>query len=152
MEKFTEKFSLPKRPGEEVPDLPRDLDELSDADLMSLLSEFVAWTSFAKAELVKAEIEEERTMNLCKVQEATSLINQWDADDRGDRVTIAKARRDTQPRVLASQESHRQARAYRKLVDAMFDRCERASQVLSRELSRRIGMGPKERQLWKHSA
>lgn len=151
LEKFTEKFSLPKRPGAEVPDLPRDLDELSDADLMSVLTEFVAWASFAKAELVKAEIEEERTMNQCKIQEATSLLGQWDADDRDDRVTIAKARRDTQPRVVATQEAHRQARAYRKLVDAMFDRCERASGVLSRELSRRISMGPKERQLWKNT-
>lgn len=134
-----------------MPDLPRDLEGLSDAELMSLYSEFVAWTSFAKAELVKSEIEEERTLNQYKVQEATSLLGQWDADDRGDRVTIAKARRDTQPRVVQAQEAHRQARAYRKLVDTMFDRCERAAQVLSRELSRRIGMGPKERQLWKNT-
>jgi hypothetical protein len=37
-----------------------------------------------------------------------------------------------------------QARAYRKLVDTVFDRCERGAQVLSRELSRRISLAPKE--------
>jgi hypothetical protein len=118
---------------------------------MSLYSEFVAWASYAKSELVKAEIEEERSANQIKVKEAMSLIDQWSADAKGDRVTVAKARRDADPAVIAVQEGHRQARAYRKLVDTMFDRCERASQVLSRELSRRIGMSPKERQLWKNT-
>lgn len=151
MEKFLEKFSLPTKPSAEVPNLPRDLDGLSDADLMSLYSEFVAWTSYAKAELVKAEIEEERSASEIKVKEAMSLIDQWSADAKGDRVTVAKARRDADPEVVKVQEAHRQARAYRKLVDTMFDRCERAAQVLSRELTRRIGMSPKERQLWKHS-
>jgi hypothetical protein len=37
-----------------------------------------------------------------------------------------------------------QKRAYRKLVDTVFDRCERGAQVVSRELSRRIGMSGKE--------
>lgn len=118
---------------------------------MSLYSEFVAWASYAKAELVKAEIEEERSANRIKVKEAVALIDQWSSDAKGDRVTIAKARRDADPDVVQVQEEHRQARAYRKLVDTMFDRCERASQVLSRELSRRIGMNPKERQLWKNT-
>lgn len=118
---------------------------------MSLYSEFVAWASYAKAELVKAEIDEERNANQIKVKEAVALIDQWSSEAKGDRVTVAKARRDSDPQVVQAQELLHQARAYRKLVDAMFDRCERASQVLSRELSRRIGMNPKERQLWKHS-
>ncbi len=61
-----------------------------------------------------------------------------------DRVTIAKARRDIDSRVTSQQDEHRQARAYRKLVESVFDRCERGAQLLSRELSRRIGLHSKE--------
>lgn len=142
--KFKQRFSLPDRPTEALPDLPHNLDDLCDADLMEHYREFVAWVSFAKAELVKAEIDEERTAHECKIVESQTLIGQWSADAKGDRVTLAKARRDVDPQVLKYQEAHLKARAYRKLAEAMFDRCERGAQLLSRELSRRVGSGQRE--------
>lgn len=142
--RFNSKFSLPGRPGEVVPDLPRHLDDLDDADLMDTYSEFMSWVSYAKAEMVTAEIAEEREANFLRVLEAKVLIEQWGAEAKGDRVTIAKARRDIDSRVVAQQDLHRQARAYRKLVESVFDRCERGAQLLSRELSRRIGLHSKE--------
>lgn len=145
MEKFTSKFDLPKRPGDEIPEIP-ELDDLSDADLMTTYSQFMAWVSYAKAEFVQAEILEERAAHNLRLAESTSLIGQWDAEAKGDRVTIAKARRDAAPQVVSLQEKHLEARAYRKLVESVYDRCDRSAQVLSRELSRRIGMNPKERQ------
>jgi len=120
------------------------LDDLSDKDLMDLYSEFMSWVSYAKAEMVGAEIDEEREANFLRILEAKVLIEQWGAEAKGDRVTIAKARRDIDSRVISQQDQHRQARAYRKLVEAMFDRCERGAQLLSRELSRRIGLHSKE--------
>jgi hypothetical protein len=152
LEKFMERFDLPSKPGEKVPNLPASLDELSDAALMSSYSEFMAWVSYAKAEMVKAEIDEDRLLNASRMAEATALIGQWSNDAKGDRVTLAKARRDTDPKVMKAQEDYRQARAYRKLVESMFDRCERGSQVLSRELSRRIGLAPREGRHAKWSA
>ena len=142
--RFARKFSAPDRPSSEVPDLPRHLDDLGDSELMDLYTEFMSWVSYAKAEMVNAEIAEEREANALRVLEARVLIEQWGAEAKGDRVTIAKARRDIDSRVVSQQDEHRQARAYRKLVEAMFDRCERGAQLLSRELSRRIGLHSKE--------
>lgn len=142
--KFSRKFSLPKRPADEVPELPKHLDDLGDDDLMDLYTEFMSWVSYAKAEMVNAEIAEEREANFLRVLEARVLIEQWGAEAKGDRVTIAKARRDIDSRVVSQQDEHRQARAYRKLVESVFDRCERGAQLLSRELSRRIGLHSKE--------
>lgn len=112
---------------------------------MNLYTEFMSWVSYAKAELTLAEIEEDRCANVLKVKEAFGLIGQWSMDAKGDRVTLAKARRDTDPEVVEATEEHLTARAYRKLVDSMFDRCERGAQLISRELSRRISLSPKDR-------
>lgn len=142
--KFSRKFSLPNRPDDEIPELPKHLDDMGDAELMDLYSEFMAWVSYAKAELVTAEIAEDRESNFLKILEARVLIEQWSAEAKGDRVTIAKARRDIDPRVVSQQGVCQQARAYRKLVDSVFDRCERGAQLLSRELSRRIGLHSRE--------
>lgn len=144
LSRFQRQFSLPDRPTETLPDLPHNLDDLCDADLMEHYREFVAWVSFAKAELVKAEIDEERAAHDCKVVESKALIGQWSAEAKGDRVTLAKARRDVDPTVLGYQEALLKARAYRKLADAMFDRCDRGAQLLSRELSRRVGSGHRD--------
>lgn len=141
--KFTSKFSFPKRPGDGVPDLPDHLDDLSDEDLMAVYSEYIAWVSYAKSELVKAEIEEEAHALSSRVMESRVLIEQWGAEAKGDRVTIAKARRDIDPRVTSLQEDHRKARAYRKMVESVFDRCERGAQLLSRELTRRVNNSPR---------
>lgn len=144
MDKFKAKFSLPEKPEDEIPPIPNYLDGLSDASLMELYGQYMAWMSYAKAELVQAEIEEERIANNLKVTEAEVLIQQW-GSAKGDTVTLAKARRDTDPNVISDQNKHLEARAYRKLVDSVFERCERGAQLLSRELSRRISIAPQER-------
>jgi len=145
MEKFNENFSLPNRPIVEMPEIPENLDELSDASLMEVYRVFMGWMSFAKSDIVQAEIIEERSANDLKVVEAEILIGQWGITTKGDTVTLAKARRDVDPEVIKYQNKHLEARAYRKLVDSVFERCERGAQLLSRELSRRISMAPQER-------
>lgn len=133
-----------------MPEIPNDLDALSDANLMEVYVEFMAWLSYSKSELVAAEISEERAANDCRLTEARTLITQW-SGDKGDTVTLAKARRDVDEDVVAAQERHLNTRAYRKLVEAVFERCERGAQVLSRELSRRISMAPQERRLARYA-
>ena len=119
---------------------------------MNLYSELMSWASYAKSELVSAEIVEERSAYDLRISEATSLIGQWSADAKGDRVTIAKARRDVEPSVIAKQNALLEAKAHRKLLESVFERCERSAQVLSRELSRRISISPKDRSLARYSA
>ena len=142
--RFNNKFELPKRPGDNPPQIPFDLDDMDDRDLMELYSMFMSWVSYAKAELVKAEIDEDKEANLARILEARVLIEQWGAEAKGDRVTIAKARRDIDDRVVLQQEKYQNTRAYRKLVEALFEGCERGAQLLSRELSRRIGLHGKD--------
>lgn len=154
MLRFGKKFSLPKRPSpdKDLPPLPDYLDDLSDIELMNLYMEFISWVSYAKADMVRAEIVEEEAGNDLKTIEAKVLIEQWGSDAKGDRVTIAKARRDTDNRVISTQNKYQQARAYRKLVESVFDRCERNAQLLSRELSRRISAVPHENRSNRYSA
>ena len=57
---FLSKFSLPDRPGGTVPDLPNFLDEMPENVLMESYTLFMSWMSYSKAELVMAEIAEER--------------------------------------------------------------------------------------------
>jgi len=149
MKNFLEKFNLPDRPIGAVPDIPKNLDELSDSDLMNKYSEFMAWLSYSKTELVVAEIDEERCANNLRLMEAQTLIGQW-SGEKGDTVTLAKARRDTDTQVLEMQDKHLGARAYRKLVESVFERCERGTQILSRELSRRISTAPQDRRLHRY--
>lgn len=118
---------------------------MSDSDLMNKYNEFMAWVSYSKAELVQAEIAEEQSAFELRIAESKGLIGQWDAESKGDRVTLAKARRDVDPAVVEKNADHLQARAYRKLVESVFERCDRGAQVLSRELSRRIGISNKDR-------
>lgn len=145
--RFDLKFTLPERPGSDMPTLPLELDDLTDASLMSVYSETVAWVNYAKAELAKAEILEEGALSALRQTEAEALLAQWDSVNKGDRVTMAKARRDIDPLVVEHHQRHLQSRAYRKMVNTVFDRGERNAHVLSRELSRRISIAPVERRL-----
>lgn len=152
MGNFLEKFSLPERPQGSVPEIPPFLDELPDNKLMEFYTLFMAWVSFAKADMVLAEIDEERAANDLKLTEAETLIGQWSDKEKGDTVTLAKARRDTKQEVVEAQRLYSEKRAYRKLVESVFERCERGAQVISRELSRRISLSPQERRQGKYTA
>lgn len=149
---FLKKFSLPDRPDGAVPEIPTFLDEMPDNKLMEAYTLFMSWVSYAKAELVVAEIDEERSANDLKITEATTLIGQWEEKDKGDTVTLAKARRDSSEEVMLAQTKYSERRAYRKLVESVFERCERGAQVISRELSRRISLAPQERRHGKYTA
>lgn len=152
MGNFLEKFSLPDRPHGNVPDIPPFLDEVPDNQLMEFYTLFMSWVSFAKADMVIAEIDEERAANDLKLLEAKTLISQWGDKEKGDTVTLAKARRDTNPEVVEAQRIYSEKRAYRKLVESVFERCERGAQVISRELSRRISLAPQERRQGRYTA
>lgn len=149
---FLSKFPLVDKPHGEFPELPMFLDELPDPELMELYTKFISWGSYAKSELVQAEIVEERSATHQKFAEAKILINQWGEGAKGDTVTLAKARRDVDPDVVQATDEYLEARAFRKLTEAVFERCERGAQVISRELSRRISMAPNERRQGRYSA
>jgi len=149
---FLNKFPLAEKPHGDFPELPSFLDELPDPELMELYTKFISWGSYAKSELVQAEIVEERSANNQKFAESTTLISQWGEGAKGDTVTLAKARRDVDPEVMKATDEYLEARALRKLTEAVFERCERGAQVISRELSRRISMAPNDRRQGRFTA
>ena len=71
--KFNLKFDSPKKPGDDLPTLPEELDVLSDGELMSQYSTMVSWVNYAKSELVQAEIIEENALSALKHTEAMAL-------------------------------------------------------------------------------
>lgn len=145
MNRFLQNFQLPDKPEGLLPELPRNIGDINDETLMELYTMFMSWLSYAKTQLTLAEIDEERTRNELEYLQSSILIEQWDNKTKGDLVTVAKAKRDVDPRIVSQIEAYTSKRAYRKLVDTIFDRCERGAQVVSRELSRRISMAPQER-------
>ena len=144
VDQFADQFGLPDRPGDQIPGVPTNIDTLSDSSLMRLYAEMVSWLSYAQAELVKADIDEDFWATSLKLAEARTLIDQWGDGSKGDTVTLAKARRDVDPQVVDATQKHLNARAYRKLVGTLYERCERGAQIIFRELSRRIAHAPSE--------
>ena len=118
---------------------------------MEYYGEFVAWSSYSKAQLVLAEMQEERELDRLENLSAVTLLGMHDPTAKGELATIMKARRDADPQIVHQKEAHRTAKMYRKLVDTMFDRCERSSQFLSRELTRRLSMSHTSSQHDRHA-
>ncbi len=120
--------------------IPFNLDDLSDANLMALYSQFVGWTNYAKAQLVLAELDVQYEEDRLESLSALKLLSLASLESKSDTVTLRKAHRDSDPEYMKQKFCLRKAEASKKLTDTVFDRCERATSLLSRELSRRISM------------
>lgn len=59
-------------------------------------------------------------------------------------VTGAKADATGDPEVATAKEAKDEAYAYRKMVGAIYEATDRKAQVVSRELTRRVGREPRE--------
>jgi hypothetical protein len=135
---------LGAQPEYELPDLPRDLTSLADKALMILFSEFTSWLNYAAVRFAEAEVEEERAEASLKYAEATQLVA---AAPKQGTVTTAKAAGVINPVVQTARDRALDAYALRKMTSVMFGNCERCVNLISRELSRRIGRdGPERRQ------
>lgn len=109
---------------------------------MTLFSEYVQWQNYAATTLAEAENEEAKAESKLKLIEARWMASY---DDPKGKVTVAKAERDTRPEVQEAHIEWLTAKAHRKMVGAIYSNCERCAQLVSRELSRRIGSGSSER-------
>lgn len=136
----SESVSLGSPPEGDLPDLPRDLTELSDRDLMILFSEFVQWQNFAASRLGLAEVEERRAEAALKWAEDLIMMGAVKGEIVKTRHTLSQ---DTD--VAAARERALQAYAVRKTTAVVFDNCERSANLVSRELSRRQSINPTER-------
>jgi hypothetical protein len=136
-------FARPGVPGPQAPMVPMDLGELTADEMMNLFAEFSAWAGYAAVKVAEAEALEEDTEGDLKVAEARFMINEVEVGGE-EKVTVARARRDSDPEVVRLRKELRRRRAVRKLLVTYFTNYERSAAVLSRELTRRTGLFPSE--------
>lgn len=127
-----------------MPRLPRDITELTDAQLMNLLARYTDWASFLNVIVAQAEIDEAEAAGDLETKGATIMVKNWGGTS-GDRVTLAKAQRETDPDYLAMRAEHAKAKAYRKMIGSLYENVDGEKFTVSRELTRRIGREPAER-------
>jgi len=132
----TKGFKIPSKPSYDIPELPRDITELDDDDLMDLFVTLTTWNDYVAPQLAVAAIDERETDRLVSVLEATALINNWKGGT-GDRVTIAKAQIALDPKVAEAKQELDEKHAYRKLIETLLQNLERDAALVSRELTRR---------------
>ena len=130
---------LGRKPEFDIPDVPLDVTEWPDPELMELFAKYVAWQNFVDSEVITAERDEMMAENRLKLAEARAVA--------GSSEKITKARLEAKSSVDVEQamNAHVMARSLRKALVLQQSAVERAANFVSRELSRRIGRGPTER-------
>lgn len=118
------------------PELPADITELGDEELMLLYTQFSAYSDFVNTQLSCAIIDEKNIERQIEYEEASALIRHHSSNSKGT-VTIMKAMVDVDPEIMKLKKLHTEKYAYRKLLETMSSNCERGSMVCSRELTRR---------------
>jgi hypothetical protein len=126
-------------PSFEIPDIPDDITIVGDEELMLLFSQFVQWQNYAATDFAQAEVTEARAEAKVRYVEAQSMVGNW--SNAKDKVTLSRAQMALEPDVIEVRNEAMVAYARRKLVAVVYENCERCAQLISRELSRRIGGG-----------
>ena len=91
-----------------------------------------------------AEVDERFAEDRLKILEAKALIRDW-GGSKEDRVAVARAERVLDPEVADAMDGVQGCYAARKLISAMVDAADKNSALISREVTRRVGMEPTER-------
>lgn len=116
---------------------------LNDDLLMGMFTKYVAWQNYAAVEFARAEVEEEKAEAHVKFLEAQHMVMNWKGPN--DKVTVSRAEMAIDPAVDTARREHLQAYANRKLAQVMYGNCERCGNLISREITRRVGREPQER-------
>jgi hypothetical protein len=116
---------------------------MDDDRLMRAFAHFVAWQNYAASELAIAEVTEAQAEGALKFEEAQHMVTNW--SQARDKVTVARAQMALSKRVETARSDVLKAYARRKLAAVVYENCERGANLISRELSRRIGRDAVER-------
>lgn len=109
---------------------------------MQVFTEFVEWQNYASELLVQCEVTEREVEAKAKFIETQKMLKNWGSKDT---VTKVKGEVSQDPEVERAQNEVLKAYAERKYTKMIYENCERSAQLLSRELSRRIGRDGTER-------
>lgn len=118
---------------EELPDLPFDPSSISDSELMTMFSTYVSWQNYLDLQLAEVEFVAEN------VETAYEEIKgkAWGA--LGGTATDKRVTVEAVPRVVSAKTKLAEANKSVGLVKKELFVAERGANLLSRELSRRIG-------------
>jgi hypothetical protein len=119
-------------PNYDIPEVPWDITDISDALLMEHFSKQLAWQNYLATQVAKAEIEEADAESFLKTKEAVVMLT-------GKKVTEARAERDVDENVIAARDRYLVAKAKRKLLQVTMENRDRCVNLISRELTRRVG-------------
>ncbi|MCA1783602.1 MAG: hypothetical protein ABR616_15770 [Dermatophilaceae bacterium] len=137
----------PPRPEGDQIEVPLELADLSDADLMEELREHTEWTNHLGAELVNAEITEETAQTIFERMKTAKMLG-MEPSYKGETMTERKARAGLSDEVQEAEDEFLAAKAYRKLVLNLYESAERKASNISREITRRVGRdGPDRRSM-----
>lgn len=130
----------PPQPGGSPPELPEELTELRDYELMELFTRLNRWSAHLGYQLSAAQVDE-RYAGL-RVEKLTALAQ---IRNKGGSVSAMKAAAFADGDLVAAKEEEQEAYAYKKLVEALYNAIDGKSFVVSRELTRRIGRNDRDR-------
>lgn len=133
-------LATPLAPDGDIPDLPEDLTEITDADLMRLLACYTTWAEYAACVTARYAIDEDAYASALEREKAAAALR------ASERKTVAaqKAAALGDPGVQQLDASYQGARARRKFAEVVRDGTERKAAVISRELTRRVGRHDRE--------
>ena len=147
-----QKYDLPARPREPIPEVPEDITGLGDEDLIGLMTLLTRWSEHLGVQLAMAEVDERWAEAAMEKERAIASLAGTDSDLEAG---VAKAHAYTASRAkakayesedfLEAEEKYYEAMSYRKLVAVLYNNSERWSALLSRELTRRVNRDPRER-------
>jgi hypothetical protein len=124
----------PRPDSGQMPHLPDDITELTETRLMSLFVELTEWSCYAAAQLADAWTRERSMEQAVAAAQAAASVHA-----RAERTVAAqKAVVAADPRVREEEDALTHAAAYRRALEAVAGNAERRTQLVSRELSRRI--------------
>ena len=135
-----QQYTLPPRPEGPIPNVPDDITELGDPELIGLMTELTRWAEHLGVQLAMAEVDERWAEAAMEKNRALALL-----DGTAKDVTRSKAAAYKSEEYLNAEEKYQECMAYRKLVGVLFANADRWSALLSRELSRRVNIEPRTR-------
>jgi hypothetical protein len=133
-----------RHPGDDPPDVPRDLTEEPDRALMNLFQAIQRWVKYLALQLAAAEVDESCT------ERALTRIEALKGYDF--RKVDAKTRAYTDQEYLTAKDDQEAAYGYRKMIAALYANVDRDSFHLSRELTRRSARADRDHRAERHSS
>ena len=118
----------------ETPELPIDITEIGDEDLMLLFSKLTAYNNFLSTQFACAMIDERDSERSLDYEEGVAFLQSYAG--KTSLASLVKAHVATNPKVVELKEIHSARYNYRKLLEVMVNNVERDTALVSRELTR----------------